>query len=169
MLLGLGANLGEPGAQLAAALRELAGVVRIDAVSSLYRSAPVGYREQPDFYNLVAAGETELSPTALLEAVHDIESRLGRVRSFPNAPRTIDIDLLSYDGVVSAGPELVLPHPRLHERAFVLVPLAEVAPDWVHPKLGRTAAELLADAGSLEPVERVGPPPVDISDITRDS
>jgi len=169
VLLGLGANVGDPPAQLAAALRELSEVVRIDAVSSLYRSAAVGYREQPDFYNIVCAGETHLSPRELLGAMHAVEQRLGRVRSFRNAPRTIDIDLLSYDDAVSTAPELVLPHPRLHERAFVLVPLAEIAPEWVHPTLNRTAAELLASAEGLEPVEHVGPLPTHSPDQPEES
>jgi 2-amino-4-hydroxy-6-hydroxymethyldihydropteridine diphosphokinase len=87
----------------------------------------------------------------------EIEARLGRVRSVPNAARTIDLDLLDVGGLVRESPRLVLPHPRLHERAFVLEPLAEVAPDWRHPVLGATAAELLRRLGGRERVERLGP------------
>ncbi|HEV2131036.1 MAG TPA: 2-amino-4-hydroxy-6-hydroxymethyldihydropteridine diphosphokinase, partial [Longimicrobiaceae bacterium] len=128
-------------------------------VSSVYRSAPVGYRDQPDFFNLACGGVTHLSPPELLATTQEIEYSLGRARSFRNAPRTIDIDLLAYGDLVLDTPELTLPHPRLPERAFVLLPLAEVAPDWRHPVLDSTAAELLAAAGPLERIERWGPLP----------
>ncbi len=159
MLLGLGANLGEPVRQLADAVRRLREVLDAVAVSSVYLSAAVGYHEQPDFFNLVCRGLTEIPPLELLRITRRIEDELGRERSFPNAPRTLDIDLLSVGDLVLDTPELILPHPRLHQRGFVLLPLAEIAPEWRHPVLGGTAAELLAAAGPLERVERWGPLP----------
>jgi 2-amino-4-hydroxy-6-hydroxymethyldihydropteridine diphosphokinase len=122
----------------------------------VYRSEPVGHREQPDFFNAVVRGRTELEPGALLARLHAVEEAMGRRRSFRNAPRVIDLDLLACGDRVVDTPELLLPHPRLAERAFVLVPLAEVAPEWRHPLLGRTARELLAVAGALERIERWG-------------
>jgi 2-amino-4-hydroxy-6-hydroxymethyldihydropteridine diphosphokinase len=157
VLLGLGANLGEPAEQLARAVEMLAAHVDVGRVSSLYRSQPVGHAEQPDFYNLVVAGRTRLPPMELLRAAQGIEEALGRRRSFRNAPRTIDIDLLAYGDRVMRTLALILPHPRLHLRGFVLHPLAEVAPEWTHPVLGRTARELLSSATALERVEPLGP------------
>ncbi len=159
VLLGLGANLGDPVHQLTEAVRHLGEWLDLQGVSSVYRSAPVGYSEQPDFYNLVCRGRTDLPPLALLRITRRIEDALGRERSFPNAPRTLDIDMLAYEALVLDTPELILPHPRLHQRAFVLLPLLEIAPDWRHPLLGSTAAELLAAAGPLERIERWGPLP----------
>jgi 2-amino-4-hydroxy-6-hydroxymethyldihydropteridine diphosphokinase len=159
VLLGLGANLGDPAAQLARAVELLRAHVDVRRVSSLYRSAAEGYAEQPDFLNLVVAGRTELDARALLAAAQGVERALGRERSFPNAPRTLDVDLLAHGDRVLASPGLVLPHPRLHLRGFVLHPLVEVAPDWRHPVLERTARELLASARSLGRVERLGPLP----------
>ncbi|HEX5521692.1 MAG TPA: 2-amino-4-hydroxy-6-hydroxymethyldihydropteridine diphosphokinase, partial [Longimicrobiaceae bacterium] len=130
MLLGLGANLGEAPRTLALALERLGAFVHLEVISSLYRTAPVGYAAQPDFYNLVAAGTTALEAGTLLEALLEIERALGRERLFLNAPRTIDLDLLAYGDLVIDTPALTLPHPRLHERGFVLVPLAEIAPAW---------------------------------------
>lgn len=155
VLLGMGANLGDPLAQLARAVRRMSRVMRVDAVSSVYRSEPVGFAQQPDFYNVVVRGWTALEPLALLLTAQGVEAELGRERSFANAPRSIDIDLLACGDVVMRTDALTLPHPRLHLRGFVLHPLAEVAPEWVHPVLGRTAAELLAAATELERVERL--------------
>ena len=115
---------------------------RLLAASSLYRSAPVGFTAQPDFVNAVAAIETHLGAMPLLEELRAIEARFGRARTFPNAPRTLDLDLLLYGGSVIAEPGLVVPHPRMHERAFVLAPLAEIAPDAVIPGKGPVAALL---------------------------
>ena len=159
VLLGLGANLGDPLGQLARAVEMLAAHLTVDRVSSVYRTEPVGHAEQPDFHNLVLAGRTGLAPMELLRAAQEVEEVLGRRRSFRNAPRTIDVDLLAYGGRVMRTLALTIPHPRLHLRGFVLHPLAEVAPEWRHPVLGRTARELLSSATALERVEPVGPLP----------
>lgn len=156
VLLALGANLGDPLAQLREAVARLEGIVSVEAVSSVYRTEPVGLREQPDFLNLVCRGRTRLGPRELVRAVLRLEAELGRERSLPNAPRTIDVDVLSLGDRVVEDEEVVLPHPRLHRRAFVLVPLGEVAPDWVHPVLGLAAAGLLRRAGPQPRVERLG-------------
>jgi 2-amino-4-hydroxy-6-hydroxymethyldihydropteridine diphosphokinase len=156
VLLGLGANLGDPLAQLARAVDEIEVLADVDRVSTVYRTAPVGHADQPDFYNLVVACHTGLPPAELLRRTGDVEARLGRVRTLRDGPRTIDIDLLAYGGKVMRTGALTLPHPRLHLRGFVLHPLAEVAPEWRHPVLGRTARELLSAAAGLERVEAVG-------------
>jgi 2-amino-4-hydroxy-6-hydroxymethyldihydropteridine diphosphokinase len=156
VLLGLGANEGDPVAQLSTAVQALSHVVRIGAVSSVYRSEPVGFAAQPDFYNVVVRGWTALGPLALLRAAQGVEEALGRRRTFRDAPRPIDVDILAYGGRVMRTDDLMLPHPRLHLRGFVLHPLVEVAPEWPHPVLLKTARELLSMAAALERVERVG-------------
>ena len=130
MLLGLGANLGHPVETLQAALAALDRVPSITVCrrASFYRTAPVGYTDQPTFTNTVAEIDTTLSPAAVLGICLGIEAALGRERTFRNAPRVVDIDLLLADGAESNTPELMLPHPRMRERAFVLVPLAELYP-----------------------------------------
>ena len=144
----LGANLGNPTAAVLAALAALANLPesRVARCSSLYRTAPVGILSQPDFVNAVAVLETTLAPEALLDALLDIEARFGRVRRERNGPRTLDLDLLLYDDIELDLPRLTLPHPRLHLRAFVLLPLAEVAPDLAIPRRGSLAAWLPAVA-----------------------
>lgn len=145
----LGANLGDPVATVRAASAALARIAgaRLVAVSSLYRTAPVGLRDQPDFINAVAQVETGLAPRALLAALLDIEHRHGRERSFRNAPRTLDLDLLLYGAAHFHEDGLTLPHPRMHERAFVLRPLLEIAPATVIPGRGRAADWLGACVG----------------------
>lgn len=144
----LGANLGNPRATVLAAFAALANLPesRVARCSSLYRTAPVGILSQPDFVNAVALLETTLAPEALLDALLDIEARFGRIRRERNGPRTLDLDLLLYDDIELDLPRLTLPHPRLHLRAFVLLPLAEVAPDLAIPRRGTLAAWLPAVA-----------------------
>jgi 2-amino-4-hydroxy-6-hydroxymethyldihydropteridine diphosphokinase len=151
--IGLGSNLGDRKTTLRRAIRQLETLGRIAGVSSLYQTAPVGYLEQPSFLNAVVALDTKLTPAALLGALLGIERDMGRTRSFPNAPRTLDLDLLMVDDMILDTPELTLPHPRLHERGFVLVPLAEIAPELVHPGSGKAIPELrhtLPDQGGIE-------------------
>ncbi len=143
--IGLGANMDGPQAHVERALGELARLPQttLTARSSLWRSAPLGYTDQPGFINAVARLETDLSPEALLDALQVIENAHGRVRSFANAPRTLDLDLLLFDDEVSSSPRLTLPHPRMHERAFVLEPLLEVDPGATIPGHG-DARDLVA-------------------------
>ncbi|HEY0023546.1 MAG TPA: 2-amino-4-hydroxy-6-hydroxymethyldihydropteridine diphosphokinase [Longimicrobium sp.] len=157
VVLGLGANLGDPLAQLGRAVDALSSLMTIGRVSSVHRTEPVGYRDQPDFYNLVVMGTAPGEPEDLLRAVLEVERSLGRVRTFADAPRTIDIDLLAFGRRVMEVPGLTLPHPRMHQRRFVLRPLAEIAPEWRHPVLGQTARELLSSGSARERVELVGP------------
>ena len=144
----LGANLGDPAATVKAAFAALANLPesRVVHCSSLYRTAPVGNTEQPEFINAVAALETTLAPESLLDALFDIEARFGRIRAEKNGPRTLDLDLLLYGDQFVSLPRLTLPHPRLHLRAFVLQPLAEIAPDLKIPGRGTVAAWLPAVA-----------------------
>lgn len=155
--LGLGSNLGDREAHLRAAIRQLRAVGSISAISSVYRTEPVGYREQPDFWNLVLELETGLGPEELLREALRIEEALGRVRTFRNAPRPIDIDLLFYDDLVLESPHLTLPHPRAMERGFVLFPLAEIAPQLRDPRTGERIVDRLERAEGLERVERLFP------------
>ena len=129
--VGIGSNLDDPQAQVMRAFDELAALprTRLDARSSLYRSAPVGHADQPDFVNAVAALETELSARQLLQGLQGIEQKHGRKRSFANAPRALDLDLLLYGSAEIDAAGLQVPHPRMRERAFVLQPLLEIAPE----------------------------------------
>ena len=142
--IGLGANLGDARHTLDEALRELAGLpeTRVGAVSATYRSAPID-SSGPDYLNSVVRLDTQLSPTALLAALQRIEQSHGRERPYRNAPRTLDLDVLLYGTQQIDLPELVVPHPRLHERAFVLMPLAEIAPALDVPGRGPVAALLM--------------------------
>ena len=153
--VGLGANIGEPRAQLLAAWDALGRIPQTRAIarSGLYRSAPVGYEDQPDFLNCVAKLDTSLDPHALFSHLRQLERDFGRMRSFQDAPRTIDLDLLLYGSAAIDTPDLVVPHPRMHERAFVLEPLVELDPAAMIP--GRGSAAGFLRTCSNQRVERV--------------
>ena len=142
----LGANLDDPVAQVCRAIETLHALpqTRLLRASSLYRTAPVGIHGQPDFINAVAALETELPPERLLDTLLEVEAVFGRRRDYHHAPRTLDLDLLLYEDRVIDTPKLILPHPRMHLRAFVLAPLLEIAPDCRIPGRGTAAAWLPA-------------------------
>jgi 2-amino-4-hydroxy-6-hydroxymethyldihydropteridine diphosphokinase len=155
--IALGSNLDGPAARVRQGFAEVAALpdTWMLARSALYRTAPVGYADQPPFINACALVDTRLAPRALLDALLEIERRAGRVRGIPNGPRTLDLDVILYGGAVIDEPGLCVPHPRAHERAFVLAPWAEVDPAAELPGHGRVA-DLLAAVGSAG-VRRVGP------------
>jgi GTP cyclohydrolase-4 len=152
--LGLGSNLGDRKKNLAQALELLSQHLKIEQVSSIYETEPVGYEQQPLFLNAVCRISTKLNPEKLLRLAKKIEAKLGRTPSFPNAPRPIDIDILLYGDEVLSNKELTIPHPRLAERAFVLAPLAEIAPDLVHPENGKTISGLLGNLGNTTGIRK---------------
>ncbi|MBI2172113.1 MAG: 2-amino-4-hydroxy-6-hydroxymethyldihydropteridine diphosphokinase [Chloroflexi bacterium] len=150
--LGLGSNLGDREANLRRGLELLAGRIAHLSASSVYQTEPWGYTEQPKFLNVACRGETNLPPLEVLAFCQEVERETGRTPTFRYGPRVLDIDILAYGDQAFASPELVIPHPRLAERAFVLAPLAELTPGWVHPTLGKSAAQLLREVEGREGV-----------------
>ena len=142
--IALGSNLGERAVNLETAINLMGDDVCVLAKSSLYQTKPWGYLAQDDFYNQVLVGETSLRPQKLLSRLKGIEKQMGRKKTIRNGPRVIDLDILLYDDLLLHSKRLTIPHPRMHERAFVLVPLVELQPDLVHPELGLTMSALLA-------------------------
>jgi len=152
--LGMGSNLGPREKQLKRAIGELASLPQTEVLnlSSLYETEPVGVKEQPLFLNLVMVLRTEIPPEELLQQLKGIESRMGRGKGRRWGPRPIDLDILLYDHLILNSPRLVIPHPRMHQRLFVLLPLAELAPQLIHPVLGKRIGQL---AEGLSPQEVV--------------
>jgi 2-amino-4-hydroxy-6-hydroxymethyldihydropteridine diphosphokinase len=163
VFVGLGSNVGDRAEHLRRAVLALAEPIAIERVSSVWLTEPVGLREQPAFYNAVVGGRSDLEPRTLLGALIAIEEAMGRRRTLPMGPRTIDLDLLLYDDLQVHEPGLVVPHPRMAARRFVLAPLAEIAPEWRIGADPRTVSQILADLPTEEGVERIrvdGWPPV---------
>jgi 2-amino-4-hydroxy-6-hydroxymethyldihydropteridine diphosphokinase len=150
----LGSNLGNRMANFNKAVALLSQKVNIEKVSSVYEAEPIGYKEQPLFLNMACQITTMLNPGELLHFAKDIEAKMGRVQSFSNSPRLIDIDILFYDREVIKNDELTIPHSRLAKRAFVLIPLAEIAPQLIHPELGKKISELAGVVEGREGVQK---------------
>lgn len=153
--IGIGTNVGDRRRNLGEAVRGLASFARVEAISSIYETEPVGYKEQADFWNIVVRIATDLPATELLQRLIGVEQAMGRERTFRNAPRIVDLDILLYDDVSATIQGLEIPHPRMHERAFVLKPLAEIAPEATHPRTKQRFADILEHT-QLERAEIIG-------------
>jgi 2-amino-4-hydroxy-6-hydroxymethyldihydropteridine diphosphokinase len=151
--LALGTNLGDRLANLKQAITALTPQMEVKAKSQVYETLPWGFEDQPKFLNQVIKVNTYLDPEPLLKHLKRLEVALGRKESFPNGPRLIDIDILFYDDLVVNKPALVIPHPRLHERGFVLLPLMEIAPNLVHP-VNKKSVHEMADLCNMEGIEK---------------
>jgi 2-amino-4-hydroxy-6-hydroxymethyldihydropteridine diphosphokinase len=146
--IALGTNLGDRLVNLRAAIKAMSPELHVLAESHVYETPPWGYEDQPAFLNMVIKAKTTLEPEPLLTYLKQLEVELGREQNFRWGPRLIDLDILFYDDLTLDSPPLVIPHPRLHERAFVLVPLADIAPDLIHSVLARPVRELLAQVNT---------------------
>src|SRR6266508_710369 len=154
--LALGSNLDDRLANLKQAIASLTPQMEVKAKSKVYETPPWGYEDQPKFLNQVIKAKTYLDPEPLLKHLKRLELALGRKESFPNGPRLIDMDILFYDDLVLNSPSLVIPHPRLHERGFVLLPLMEIAPDLIHPVNKKSVREMAAGCDVRE-IAKVAP------------
>lgn len=147
--LALGSNMGDRLANLQDAVSHLAPQMNVKKKSPVYETPPWGFKDQAAFLNQVVMAETRLEPEELLGHLKRLETTLGRVESFRNGPRSIDIDILFFDDVILDSLPLMIPHPRLHQRAFVLLPLNDIAPDLIHPLLDKPVSELLLDVDPI--------------------
>lgn len=154
--LALGTNLGDRLANLKQAIASLSPQLDVKTKSQVYETPPWGYEDQPKFLNQVIKAKTYLEPESLLKHLKRLEAALGRKTSFPNGPRLIDLDILFYDDLIVNQPSLVIPHPRVHERGFVLLPLMDIAPDLVHPGNKKTVREMTAQC-DLNGIEKFAP------------
>jgi 2-amino-4-hydroxy-6-hydroxymethyldihydropteridine diphosphokinase len=154
--IGIGSNLGDRFINLSTAIDLLNEKCGVGKVSSVYETEPVGFDDQPFFLNCVAEISTKLTPHRLLEELKGIERKMGRINTFLNSPRTIDLDILFYGEEIIESQELIIPHPRLQERAFVLVPLNEIAPNFIHPVLRKTINRLLDELVKIKEVKKWG-------------
>jgi len=156
--LSLGSNMGDPVENCRKAIEEIKKVkgIKVSLSSSFYETAPVGYKNQANFINAAVRIETELSPMDLLEAIKRMEKDLGRRDTFRWGPRVIDIDILLYDDTVIESERLRIPHPGMLERAFALIPLAEIGPEAIHPHAGKTIAELAGKYSDSGDIKRLG-------------
>ena len=157
ILLGLGSNLGDRAGALGDAIAAIGRLATVVRVSSIYETAPMYVTDQGRFLNIALTADTALEPEALLDALKGLEKTLGRVESVRYGPRHIDMDILLYGEAPYRSERLEIPHPRMVERAFVLVPAAEIAADWRHPTLGLTIAELLDRLGPITGIEPIRP------------
>lgn len=155
VFIGIGSNLGDKEQNVRKAISFINEKCKILKMSSLYETEPVGYKEQEWFLNCAIKAETKLEPDELLDFLQSIEKRLGRAKTIKNGPRTIDLDILFYADKKINKPELVIPHPRLHERLFVLAPLKEICPDFIHPISKKSIDELYTFANNPEIVKKI--------------
>lgn len=160
IFVAIGANLASDYGQPVEACEQALHLLPREGISIVqrspwYKSAPVPMSDQPWYVNGVAVVETELDPFECLQALHRIESEMGRVRTVVNAPRVIDLDLLAYHTLCRDDASLVLPHPRMHERSFVMLPLQDIAPHWVHPRLGKAVADLVQGLPKDQVIQRM--------------
>lgn len=154
--IGIGSNLGNRVENCLNAVHEISGFIKISALSSIYETEPVGKEDQPDFVNCVIKIETDLSPSGLLVSLLSVEHKLGRKREEKWGPRIIDLDIILYDDLVIETEELAIPHPMMHLRGFVLVPLLEIAPDLTHPVLNVSLSKLLEELKDTKGVIKIG-------------
>ena len=158
VLLGLGSNLGDRLANLRSAVDGMPAFMQVEAVSPVYETAPMYDTDQDAYLNMAVTGLTGLEPRPLLDALKALERRIGRVRSRRYGPRSIDLDIIFYEDRIVREPGLEIPHPRLAERAFVLAPAVDIAPNWRHPECGRSVRKLLAELDPLAGISRLAHP-----------